>query len=153
MLVHLQSLQASLNPTWGKELAEDLGRVLENIGNVFFRRRMSKEAQQSLQKALQVKELHYGKEHPEVARTLVNLGNAYGALGDAKQRKELLERALVIIERHYGKEHPQVAITLVNLGNAYGTWEMRSSKKNCWSAPWLLKSAIMAKSIRKWLVP
>jgi tetratricopeptide (TPR) repeat protein len=85
----------------------------ESLGNADKKREL-------LERALAIKERHYGLDHPEVAMTLTNLGNAYGALGDTKKKRELLERALAIEERHYGLDHPDVAITLTNLGNAYG---------------------------------
>ena len=58
-----------------------------------------------LERALAIKERHYGPEHPEVAITLFNLGIAYGDLGDTARKKALLERALVIFEHAFGREH------------------------------------------------
>jgi hypothetical protein len=45
-----------------------------------------------LERALIIKERHYGPDHPEVATTLANLGNAYGSLGDAQKSQELPEQ-------------------------------------------------------------
>ena len=50
--------------------------------------------QQMLQKALAIKEQHFGEHHPEVAFTLNNLATTYSKLGDHRTQKELLERAL-----------------------------------------------------------
>ena len=72
-----------------------------------------------LERALEINEQHYGKEHYEVARTLTNLAIAHGVLGDLAT-KEMLEQALKINEQHYRKEHYSVAITLTNLANAHG---------------------------------
>ena len=60
-----------------------------------------------LERALKIKEAHYGPDHPEVAKTLANLGNAYGELGDAAKSRHMLERALRIFES-YG--HPAAAM-------------------------------------------
>eukprot|EP00971_Amphidinium_carterae_P169315 3354608-Amphidinium_carterae.1 len=60
-----------------------------------------------LERALQIKEAHYGPDHPEVARPLVNLGIAYGDLGDASKMRDYLESALRIEEAHYGPDHPE----------------------------------------------
>ena len=73
-----------------------------------------------LERALKIKEKHFGPEHPETGTTLNNLGNAYGNLGDYQRQKEMLERALKIDEKHFGPEHPSTGTTLANLGLAYG---------------------------------
>ena len=73
-----------------------------------------------LERALEVKERHYGEAHFEVAQTLANLGNAHGKLGDLNKKKNLLERALEVKEQHYGEDHVLVAITLCNLARAHG---------------------------------
>eukprot|EP00971_Amphidinium_carterae_P016706 329791-Amphidinium_carterae.1 len=72
------------------------------------------------ERALRIKEAHYGPDHIEVAQTLNDLGNAYGRLGDAKKTRDYLERALRIQEAQYGVDLPNVAKTLNNLGIAYG---------------------------------
>ncbi|PJD93348.1 MAG: hypothetical protein CK424_02900 [Legionella sp.] len=73
-----------------------------------------------LERALIIKEKHYGSEHAEVAITLSNLATAYGNLGNAQQAKTLLERALPILTRHYGPEHSEVGLALMCLGVALG---------------------------------
>jgi tetratricopeptide (TPR) repeat protein len=72
-----------------------------------------------LERALAIKERHYGPDHPEVATTLNSLGWAHYKLGETQKSRELLERALAIKERHYGLDLPEVAGTLNNLGWAY----------------------------------
>ncbi len=64
------------------------------------------------ERALAIKEKHYGLDHAEVAVTLTYLDNAYRSLGDTQKSRELLEQALVINEKHYGLDHPEVAVTL-----------------------------------------
>ncbi|WCR53664.1 MAG: hypothetical protein PG981_000686 [Wolbachia endosymbiont of Ctenocephalides orientis wCori] len=59
-----------------------------------------------LEKALVIKERHYGPDHFEVAKTLANLGTAYGDLGNHNKQKELLERAIPIFEKY---NHPIVS--------------------------------------------
>jgi tetratricopeptide (TPR) repeat protein len=70
-------------------------------------------------KALNIKDLHYGSEHPQTAIALTNLGNIYMDLGNHEIAKDLYTKALNIKELHYGNEHPQTAIALTNLGNIY----------------------------------
>ena len=81
-----------------------------------------------LERALKIKEQHFGEDHFEVAITLVNLGNANGELGDHKKKKDLLERALEIEEKHFGEEHFEVGITLYNLALAHGDLGDRGNK-------------------------
>ena len=72
-----------------------------------------------LERALEIQETHYGKDHYEVAAVLTSLGNAYDILGDFVKQKNSLERALKIGEAHYGSNHYQVAKVLLNLSSAY----------------------------------
>ena len=60
-------------------------------------------ARDLLERALKIREAHYGKDHFEVARTLIEL--AVDMDGDHTRARDLLERALKIKEAHYGKEH------------------------------------------------
>ena len=75
--------------------------------------------QQMLQKALAIREQHFGEHHWQVAPTLHNLSTAYAKLGDNRTQKDLLDRALRIKEAHFGEHHYVVAITLSNLGLAH----------------------------------
>eukprot|EP00971_Amphidinium_carterae_P113668 2252235-Amphidinium_carterae.1 len=83
-----------------------------------------------LEKALRIKEAHYGLEHVEVSSSLHNLGNAHGDLGDHSKMRDFLEKALRITEAHYGPEHVEVAITLNNLGNAHGNLGDHSKERD-----------------------
>ena len=73
-------------------------------------------ARDLLERALEIKELKYGRDHAKVAGTLVNLGIAHGDLGDAAKKRDLLERALAIFEREYGRDHPHAALCRKKLG-------------------------------------
>ncbi|MBY0378636.1 MAG: tetratricopeptide repeat protein, partial [Gammaproteobacteria bacterium] len=73
-----------------------------------------------LERALVIKEHHYGPDHYEVARTVSSLGNAFGLLGQPAKQKELLESVLPIFERHYGSDHEYVRLTHTELASAYG---------------------------------
>eukprot|EP00971_Amphidinium_carterae_P303579 6032177-Amphidinium_carterae.1 len=96
--------------------------MLANLGAAYGSLGDASKMRDHLERALRMKESHYGPEHPdgpEVAIMLANLGVAYGFLGDASKQRDYLERALRIDESHYGPAHPEVAKTLGNLGNAY----------------------------------
>jgi len=126
LVPHLLAISTVIDDYLGKELeAKDLlerlkARLLGNVGLIYFLVGNARAAKEPLERALAIKERHYGPEHVEVAKTLVSLANALGALGDTRQRKALLEKALAIEEKHYGPEHVEVAKTLVSLANALG---------------------------------
>ena len=40
-----------------------------------------------LERALAIKEKHFGPDHPKTGKTLNNLGNAYGSLGDYEKKR------------------------------------------------------------------
>ena len=77
------------------------------------------ESKQLLEKALAIKEKHYGPEHVEVADTLYELGIVFIYMDDCNRSKQLLEKALAIKEKHYDPEHVEVAHSLHQLGKAY----------------------------------
>jgi len=80
------------------------------------------------QKALEVAEENFGKEHPYVAVSLNNLAELYRNRGDhfdSKKRgdyfkaKLLYRRALLILENELGSNHPYVGLILNNLAELY----------------------------------
>lgn len=107
---------------------ECLAVALEQLGNLYYYLLCQPPKSIGLyERALTIKEAHYGKEHYQVAITLGNLANAYGEMGNTVRKRDLLERALTIFETHKGREHYHVAITLTNLGNTYG--ELRNAAR------------------------
>jgi hypothetical protein len=65
--------------------------------------------------ALQLQQIVWGPEHPEVAHTLNNLGLYYKALGRLAEARPLYERALAIFRRTQGASDDDTAVTLYNL--------------------------------------
>ena len=126
LLPHLLAVSSAIDNRLARRSEESTSleplkaSLLANAGIIDYWIGNAHAAKEQLEKALAIKERHYGKEHVEVARTLGNLANAYGALGDVRQKKALLEKTLAIFEAHYGKEHVEVARTLRNLATAYG---------------------------------
>jgi tetratricopeptide (TPR) repeat protein len=128
LLPHLEAFLPHLH-TWqqeGNQLSKDREKeyllpLLDHISDGYRSLGNAEKEREFLERALAIKERHYGLDHPEVAITLTSLGWAYYSLGETQKSRELLERALAIKERHYGLDHPEVAITLTNLGDAYGS--------------------------------
>eukprot|EP00971_Amphidinium_carterae_P255368 5069732-Amphidinium_carterae.1 len=81
--------------------------MLASLGNAYGALGNATKQRDYLERALRIKESHYGPEHPEVAITLESLGLAHGDFGDASKQRGYQERALRINESHYGPEHPE----------------------------------------------
>jgi len=74
-------------------------------------------ARKLLEKALEIDEKVYGKDHPNVAIRINNLGLALKDLGELEEAKKCFERALQIGEKVYGPDNPTVATMGNNLGS------------------------------------
>ncbi len=88
---------------------DNTGGVLRDLGDL-------DGAKENYQRALEIGEAVYGKDHPTAAGHINNLGNVLRDLGDLEGAKEHFERALAIAEEVYGKDHPDVATVVGNLG-------------------------------------
>jgi tetratricopeptide (TPR) repeat protein len=64
---------------------------------------------------VEIFEISYGPEHPNVATSLNNLAQLLQATNRLSEAEPLKRRALAIDEASYGPEHPDVAIDLNNL--------------------------------------
>lgn len=62
-------------------------------------------------KALAIKEVALGKEHPSIATTYHNIAYVYWKQGDRVTAREYLEKALDIRLEKLGKEHPRTKDT------------------------------------------
>ncbi|MCP4345303.1 MAG: tetratricopeptide repeat protein [Desulfobacterales bacterium] len=77
------------------------------------------EAEKTLERSLEIREKHLGKEHPSVAAILNNLSWLYYSQGKYEEAEPLYKRALAISEKVLRPEHPDVATTLSNLAEMY----------------------------------
>lgn len=75
------------------------------------------EMRSSAERALAIREMEVGKDHPDVAAGLQTLASALASAGDFRTARPFLERALAIQENTLGPAHPDVARTLVELGD------------------------------------
>jgi hypothetical protein len=60
--------------------------TLTNLGNAYGSLGDAQKSRELLERALTIKERHYGLDHPEVAPSLGSLGNPYGYLGDLNKK-------------------------------------------------------------------
>lgn len=88
----------------------NLGRVLQNIGDL-------RGAKERFEQALKIDEKALGTDNPIVAIDINNLGSVLQKMGDLEGAKERYERALKIDENVYGPNNPEVARVVNNLGS------------------------------------
>lgn len=93
--------------------------VLENLGVVYSRLAISKQARDYLEQSLKLKEKYIGKNHQESTRCLTALGMVYRTLGEAALAKDLLEQALTLQEKNHGNSDIALAPILSELGMSY----------------------------------
>lgn len=93
--------------------------LLENLGIVFSRLAISKQAAEYLEQALKLKEQYLGKNHPDSTQCLTALGMVYRTLGEASLAKDCLEQSLALQEKQYTNMHIALAPTLSELGMSY----------------------------------
>jgi len=69
------------------------------------------------QRALTIKEMTLGPNHPSVAISLNNMGEVLKGEGRYYKARRYYDRALSIKEKTHGREHQRVAISLNNIGD------------------------------------
>ena len=97
---------------------QELGRSLNNLGELARRRGQTQEAERLFARAIAVKEL-LGADHPDVATSLNNLAQVYILQGRDGDALPLLERSLTIQEKALDPEHPALRRTLIVLADTY----------------------------------
>lgn len=103
-----QKLDAAAEPTLG---------LLNQVGVYLRGRAQFADAKAAFERALQIAEVLYDGDRPEVARQVNNLGQALRDLGELAEARTHGERALRIAEAAYGPDHPAVAKDVNNLGS------------------------------------
>ncbi len=70
-------------------------------------------------RALEIREKHFGIDHPDVGKQLNNLALLCLNQGKYDKVEEYYKRAIDIYTKHYGPNDPNVAKTKNNLASAY----------------------------------
>ncbi len=102
-----------------KAVAGPLATQTNNLAEFYRDQARFYEAELFIQRALEIDEVSFGKDHPEVATALNNLANLYQDTNRLEKAEPLYKRALEIYEKAFGKEHPKVATALNNLAVLY----------------------------------
>ena len=95
--------------------------ILHNLGWTFRQLARYAEAVDYYNKALIIKEIKFGKEHPGTANTFNGLALVFHDMGNLPKALKYTERVLAIYEAKLGKEHPLTARTYNNLASVYQT--------------------------------
>ncbi len=98
--------------------SEQAGRLYNSLGYHLKEIADFDSAKENYQRAIEIGEAVYGKDHPNMAAAINNLGDVLQDLGDFDGAKENFQRAIEIDEAVYGKDHPDVARAINNLGSA-----------------------------------
>ena len=72
-----------------------------------------------IERVLDLREKHFGADHPVVAGTLLQVAILHRDRGDYAKAESLLKRALAIQEQARGREHPEIVAALYNLAIIY----------------------------------
>ena len=95
------------------KLEHDLTHAIDSLP------RMSADARDLEQRALEISEQTLGPDHPHTALRLGNLARTYHALGQHAGALPLEQRAVEISEQTLGPDHPHTALRLDNLASTY----------------------------------
>jgi len=97
----------------------ELGRSLNNLGELARRRGRTTEAERFFERAVKVKETGLGLEDPDVATSLNNLAQVYVTQQRQADAVPVLERSLKIQEKALDPDHPALRRTLTLLADTY----------------------------------
>jgi tetratricopeptide (TPR) repeat protein len=98
---------------------QELGRSLNNLGELARRRGNAAQAERFFTRAVAVKEAGLGTDHPDVATSLNNLAQVYVGQNRDAEAVPVLERSLAIQEKALDAEHPALRRTLILLAEVY----------------------------------
>jgi len=113
-----------------------LGELLKKAGKYLDFICLHSSAKDMLEKALSIKKLILGQNHPEIAEILVILGGVTGQLSDWKEAKKIYELALDIDITNFGPVHLNVSRDMTCLGAVLFTLDNLSESQD------LLKKAL-----------
>ena len=126
---HLRGRYAEADPLMRTVLAirerllgpdhDEVGNILNNLGENEKALRKYDEALTHLQRALVIREKVHGPVHRDVATTLNNLAGVYQSKGERAKAEPLMRRTTEIFEKVLGPSHHDVAVSLNNLAALY----------------------------------
>lgn len=110
----LEPLEA-LARRWDEENHEDPAWLLGKVGMHWYNLAEWSRAEPLMRRGLEIDEVTYGPDHPEVSPHLNNLAVLLQDTNRLAESESFMRQALEIAEKTYGPDHPEVAIVLNNL--------------------------------------
>jgi tetratricopeptide (TPR) repeat protein len=99
--------------------------VLNNLGAVYLRQRKYKQAEDLLNRALQIKEAQESPSDPDLIPELTTLGAIYTETGRYVDAEEKYKRSLKILEPRSLEFAPKIARVLYSLSRTYSKWHRK----------------------------
>ncbi len=93
--------------------------MLDALANIYAHLNRYAEAEPLFQRALAIREIVLGLDHPEVAYTLDEFATLFDSQGRYADAEPLYARSLAILKKALGQNHPHVAVSLNNLASLY----------------------------------
>ncbi len=96
-------------------IPEPTDRLMNQLGLWLAAKGRHSEAEPLFRRALAIKEVSLGPDHPDVAGALNNLAHLLQDTGRLDEAEPLVHRVLAIAEASFEPDHPKVAVSLSNL--------------------------------------
>ncbi|KAJ1558354.1 hypothetical protein HK096_001946 [Nowakowskiella sp. JEL0078] len=103
---------------YGRRNHPDIALTLNKLGNCANAQEKYEDALRFYTEALEIFEMHFGRQNASVATILRCFGMVANSEGRLEDGRRYLEEALEIFKKVYGSRHQEVAATLNNLGNS-----------------------------------
>ena len=96
-------------PCWRHHFLLDIADLLQSLAYLYTTQGKYEQAESLYERALNILELSFGKEHPSVAQNRNNLAWIFFKQAKYKEAEKLYKKSLRIREKTFGKVHPDVA--------------------------------------------
>ncbi len=102
-----------------KPLAGEDSQILNEMAAVYYNNANYREAEPLTKRAIEIDQVSFGKDHPNVAIRLNNLAQLYKDTNRLAEAKPLMKRVVEILENPGGEPLPNYAVALNNLAQLY----------------------------------
>ena len=103
----------------GDSLSLNIATTFNSLAGIYIDLGRDEDAEELYLKALFIREIKLGKDHPDYAGVLNNLAGIAQFKGEYAKAIEMFQQAIKTFEKTFGKENVKYARSLHNLGNVY----------------------------------
>jgi CHAT domain-containing protein len=104
---------------FGDSLSLNIATTFNSLAGIYIDLGRDEDAEELYLKALFIREIKLGKDHPDYAGVLNNLAGIAQFKGEYAKAIDLFQQSIQIFEKAFGKESVKYARSLNNLGNVY----------------------------------